>query len=105
MFPTLGAAHRKGYFDCNSELPGFDNHAYVSVEFVEQAAQYLGWSSPEDVNELRHQYETLERECARLRDEVEDLNRDFEAIDQLTSKGFTARRKPGRKPSSAQKEA
>jgi hypothetical protein len=98
MFPTLGSAHRKGYFDMGSELPGFDNHGYVSVEFVEQAAQHLNWTSPEDVAEMRDHIETLERECARLQDEVDDLNRDFEAIDVLASKGFTARKKPGRKP-------
>jgi hypothetical protein len=98
MFHTLGAAHAKGYFDVGSELPGFDNHGYVSVEFVEQAASHLKWSSPEDVSELRDHIETLERECARLQDEVDDLNRDFEAIDVLASKGYTARKKPGRKP-------
>jgi hypothetical protein len=98
MFPTLGARHRKGYFDTNSELPGFDNHAYVSVEFVEQAALHLGWVSPEEAEALRDHVEQLERRCAQLQDEVDDLNRDFEAIDVLASKGFTARKKPGRRP-------
>jgi hypothetical protein len=100
MFPHLGSKHRKGFFDVGSELPGFDNHGYVSVEFVESAARHLKWAEPDAVQELRDRIETLERDNSRLQDEVDDLNRDFEAIDQLASKGFTARKKPGRKPAS-----
>lgn len=40
--------------------------------------------------------EDLRRDKARLEDENGDLNRDFEAIDLLASKGFQARKKQGR---------
>jgi sRNA-binding carbon storage regulator CsrA len=98
VFPHIGGNHRSGYFDSGSEMPGFDNHVYVSVVAAEAMALKLGWSSPEDVKTMRNEYETLERECERLREENADLNREFEAIDVLASRGFVARKKPGRKP-------
>jgi hypothetical protein len=98
VFPQIGGNHPKGFFDTGSEMPGFDNHVYVSIEAVEQMALKRGWSSPEDVKAMRTEFETLERECERLREENADLNREFEAIDVLASRGFVARKKPGRKP-------
>lgn len=100
VFPHIPGDHKDGFFDTGSELlsSAFDNHVYVSVVAAEAMAQKLGWSSPEDVKELRHQFEQLERENQRLREENEELNREFEAIDVLASAGFTARKKPGRKP-------
>ena len=58
----------------------------------------LGWISPAASCELEDHIENLERENARLQGEVDDLNQDFQAIDMLASKGFVARKKPGRKP-------
>jgi hypothetical protein len=98
MYPQLGSAHRKGYFDVGSELPGFDNHGYVSVEFVEQAAQHLNWHSPDTVSEIEAELESYKHRVAQLEDEVRELNKDFDAIEVLQSRGYTARKKPGRKP-------
>lgn len=102
--PHLGSAHAKGYFDTGTDLQGFDNRIYLSVEFCEQRAVDLGWTSPEDARALNERVAELERENTRLAGEVDELNRDFEAIDVLASKGFQARKKPGRPPA-RQKEA
>lgn len=96
MLPQLGARHAKGYFDTGQDDPELLNHQYVSVEFVELAAQDLGWQSPDTVADTATAIEDLEREVRRLQAEVDDLNRDFEAIDVLESSGYTKRRKPGR---------
>lgn len=100
VFPHLPGNHPDGFFDTGSELMSspFDNHVYVSVVAAREMARKLGWTSPEDAVDLRRELETLERECERLREENAELNREFEAIDVLASRGFVARKKPGRKP-------
>jgi len=99
VLPQIPGNHPRGFLDTGSEmLGGLDNHVYVSVVAAEEMARKLGWQSPEDAQELRDELEAVARERDRLQDEVDDLNRDFEAIDVLQSKGFTTRRKPGRKP-------
>lgn len=96
VIPYIGAGHERGYFDAGSELDGFDNHVYISVVAAEQMAGMLGWASPHERAALIQEVEDLRRDRARLEDENSDLNRDFEAIDLLASKGFQARKKQGR---------
>lgn len=106
VFPQIGGNHPRGFFDTGSEMPGFDNHVYVSVVAAESMAQRLGWSSPEDMAEMREQYETLERECARLREEIEDADRFAEAAEYTLNKFNTkVQKKPGRKPGAAKEDS
>ena len=98
FFPRSRETIREGSLTRDPELiGGLDNHVYVSVVAAEEMA-LLGWISPAASCELEDHIENLERENARLEGEVDDLNQDFQAIDMLASKGFVARKKPGRKP-------
>lgn len=99
MYPHLGSAHRKGYFDVGSELPGFDNHGYVSVEFVESAARHLKWVSADEVKTLTDEIGRLERECADLREQLREADQFAEAAEYTLNHFNTkVKQKPGRKP-------
>jgi hypothetical protein len=102
VFPHLpnGGNHPDGFLDTGSEMPpsGFDQHVYVSVVAVREMATKIGWHSPETVSGIENELEFLKHKCAQLEDEVAELNKDFDAIEQLQSKGYTARKKTGRKP-------
>lgn len=105
MLPHLGSAHVKGYVDTGSELPGFDNHGYASVVFVEEAARkLLGWSSPEVVKELEDRLAERDRTIEDLRAQLEEADRHLSAIEVMESAGFRARKKPGR-PRKAEEQA
>lgn len=98
VFPHIGSNHREGFFDTGSELPGFDNHVYVSVAAVREMARLpqVDMVAGEELRDALDELAQLRRRLAQLEDEVADLNRDFEAIDVLASRGFQARKKPGR---------
>lgn len=97
--PHLGSTHRKGYFDTGSELPGFDNHVYISVEFCEQRAVDLGWTSPQDAVALNDRIAHLERELAGVRAEIEAADRFAESARYTLERfGQKVQNKPGPKP-------
>jgi hypothetical protein len=107
VLPQLGGSHPAGYFDTGSEIMSSpkDSHVYVSIAAVELMAQKHGWHSPETVSGIEAQLEAYKHRCAALEDEVQTLNKEFEAIDLLESAGYTSRKKPGRKPATAPREA
>jgi uncharacterized protein (UPF0335 family) len=102
-----GGNHPDGFIDTMAEMPssGFDQHVYVSVVAVREMAKMIGWHSPETMDATENELEALKHRCAALEDEVQTLNKEFEAIDLLESAGYTSRKKPGRKPAIAPREA
>jgi hypothetical protein len=103
VLPQLGGNHPAGYFDTGSEVMSSpkDSHVYVSVVAVQEMAKKIGWHSPETMDATENELEALKHRCAALEDEVQTLNKEFEAIDLLESAGYTSRKKPGRKPAAA----
>lgn len=96
VLPHLGQAHRKGYFDTGNEVTAIDPHIYVSVEAVEVMARELGWVGPEEHAAVLDRVAALEAELAQEQARAGELQATFDAIDVLESKGFRARKKPGR---------
>jgi hypothetical protein len=99
VLPQVGGNHPKGYFDTGSELTSSakDNHVYVSIVAVEEMARRHGWHSPDTVSQIEAELESYKHRVAALEDEVQTLNKEFEAIDLLESAGYTSRKKAGRK--------
>jgi len=96
---TLKGEDPEGFFTTNTVIRwGRDPVAYIAVSAVRQAARELGMVSSDEHGLVVGELERANRRVAQLEDEVAEMNRDFEAIDLLQSKGFTARKKPGRKP-------
>lgn len=94
--PQLGARAKKGYFDTGIDLNGFDNHVYVSVEFVEMAARDLAWTGPQERQELRGEIEALQGQIQALTVERDELAGQLDAVHVLKQAGYQAARKPGR---------
>lgn len=86
----------RGFWDCGV-LPGLDPHVYVSQAALGELAARAGFVRPDEHRLVVGELERANRRVAQLEDEIADLNRDFEAIDLLESRGYRARRKPGRK--------
>lgn len=96
VYPQLGQAHRKGYFDTGNELNALDPHIYVSVEAVETMARDLGWVTPEGHAGTVEDLKVCRERIAELEVQLEKFEGVFEAFDTLESAGFRARRKAGR---------
>lgn len=94
--PYIGQSHPDGFVDTGTELPGFDNRVYLSVVAVREMARLIGWAAPEELVEARARVAELEARVADLEDEIARTDAVIDAIDVMESRGFTARRKPGR---------
>jgi hypothetical protein len=96
VFPTLGSAHPKGYIDTGNELTVIDPHAYISVEAVEQCAQFIGYPTKDEHADALARIERLEQELESTKNALAEADRLVEAIDVIESRDFRARKKPGR---------
>lgn len=96
VLPYIGQGHEKGYIDTGSELPGFDNHVYVSVVAVEEMARLIGWTSPQQREELDAQVEDLERDLKVAQDQLAEMDAELSAIDVLKNRGYTPAKSAGR---------
>lgn len=94
--PYIGQQHEKGFFDFGTEMPGFDNHVYCSVVAAEEMAADMGWLAPADAAGFEERIGGLQDELAGVRAELEQAQAHLDAVDQLVSAGYVARKKPGR---------
>lgn len=88
-----------GFFDAGSELPGFDNHVYVSAHAVKDCARELGWLSPDDAERLLEEVALARArvtECEQLLEQAAEFRRSAEYT--LQRFGQKVQKKPGRKP-------
>lgn len=87
--PFIGAHHPEArWVDTGSELPGFDNHVYLSDIAVREAGRLLGFPDASEYRELKDALERAEREVSRLEDEVERLSVLVEAKRTLEAAGL-----------------
>ena len=92
----------EGFFLTGTEIRWHsDPVAYCSVSFARMMARELGYVHPDEHLMVVGEVEQANHRIAQLEDEVAGLNRDLEAIDLLESRGYRARKKPGR-PKAAQ---
>ena len=96
VIPTIPGTHPEGFFDTGSELPGFDNHVYVSLVAVKEMARKINWVSPATYQEALDQIEALERQIRDAEADLRETQQFMDAIDVIESRDFRARRKPGR---------
>lgn len=93
---TLRGDDPEGFFTTNTEIRELDPVAYVSVAAVRMMADRLGYLHPDEAEGIAQALEQREHRVQQLEQEVQELNRDFEAIDLLESRGYSARKKAGR---------
>jgi hypothetical protein len=99
VLPYIGSTNSQyGFIDTGAEMPGFDNHVYVSVLAVEQMAQMIGWQPPHAIQEVQAQLDLERTARAEAEAKAADLERKLAAVQVLKQAGYTASRKPGRPP-------
>lgn len=81
----------KGFIDTLLTPAVVDPRVYLSVSYVMDAARKLGMT-------MEPQADDRDERIAELEAQVEELERQLDAIDVMESAGFTARKRPGRKP-------
>ena len=96
--PWVGQTHQVRWIDTGSELPGFDNHVYLSEPAVIEACRVFGMPSPEEYRQAREYISELEQRVAEQTAALESADRRLRSIEILESEGFRARRRPGRPP-------
>lgn len=100
--PYIGQAYgEKVWFDTGSEMMGPDDHVYLSGTAVKECALMIGWVPPGEVMALRAELADAQAHAKASNHALAELQRHFDAIDMLASKGFVERKKPGRPPREA----
>lgn len=91
------------WVDTGSELPGFDNHVYLSEPAVVEAGRVLGLPTHEEYTQARARIAELEAEVKEKSERLQSQERRLASIEILESEGFRARRRPGRPPANKEK--
>lgn len=79
--PFIGHTSQRGFIDTGSDMNGWDQHVYVSVEAVEQMARIIDWSPPADVHALQQLVAVQERRIDQLEAELAEANQVADAFD------------------------
>lgn len=95
--PFSGMHSPGGFIDTGVDLPGWDPHVYVSVQWIAEAVKFLGWPEPQDVQALRSEVASRDAELEQLRAEVAEKDQQLAAIEVLKNNGFQQAKRPGRK--------
>lgn len=93
--PFIGqTAVDERWIDTGSEMPGFDNHVYLSATAVRQAMETLGYPSLAEFESMRKRAEASEDNEIALLEKLETAERELAAFETLESAGRTQRQKP-----------
>jgi hypothetical protein len=93
--PFIGqCAESETWIDTGSEMPGFDNHVYLSATAVRQGMSLLGYPSPLEFEEMRKRALEAEDLALELDGKLTELERELAAFETLESAGRAQRRKP-----------
>lgn len=85
---SLSDEDRNGFIDTLMTKTMIEERVYVSISWIKEMASKLGMVDPEGDAPL----DELHREISRLKDENDQLNRQFDAIDVLEAGGYRARK-------------
>lgn len=95
VIPFKGNSNASGFIDTGQFLG--DDKVFVSFEGATMLAEKIGWNGPRARKAFEARIEELEAENDDLRAQLQDAERQLEAIDFLGSKDFVARQKRGPK--------
>lgn len=94
VVPFLGnSSTRRGFIDTGQDLPGWDNHVYISVEAVEEMARMVGWTPPGVAAEAQRQTEKANVRVEEHEARIAELEEQLAAVETLRNAGFKSRAK------------
>lgn len=94
VIPFIGnSSGTRGFIDTGQDLPGWDNHVYISVEAVEEMARMIGWAPRPTVPPA----EKEKARIAQLEAEKLQLAQVVDAVEILKNNGFSAKQGRTRK--------
>jgi hypothetical protein len=97
--PYLGqSSPNVRWVDTGSEMPGFDNHVYLSEPAIIEAGRVLGLPTREEHEDARARIAQLEAEKEEMQARLTSQERRLASIEVLESEGFRIRKRPGRPP-------
>jgi hypothetical protein len=97
---TMADQDPKGFVDTLLTPALVDPRVYLSVSWIEECARKLGMEYEDD-----RKAAALEARVEELELELAEADKRIEAIDVMESAGFTARKRPGRKPAKPKAKA
>lgn len=78
--PHIGQTDDVRWVDTGSEMPGFDNHVYLSSSAVEEAARLLSMPTQREYDALSDELDAANEELADMQRRVERLEKYEAAI-------------------------
>jgi hypothetical protein len=97
---TMSDQDARGFVDTLLTPALVDPRVYLSVSYIEEVARKLGMEY-----EAEGKIAGLEARVEELELELSEADKRIEAIDVMESAGFTARKRPGRKPAKPKAKA
>jgi hypothetical protein len=94
VVPFIGQNHAEGFIDTECDLDGL--RVYISVVAFRDIAKLLRYVPASAVVAAEDRVAALQAELAQARAELAQAELHLDAVDLLESRGFTARKKPGR---------
>lgn len=97
VLPYIGSSNsQKGFIDTGAELPGFDNHVYISVIAVEQMAAMVGWHPASTLHAVQADRDKLAEKVAGLEADLAAASERLRAVQVLKQAGYQQAKRPGR---------
>lgn len=98
VLPFVGNSNTsRGFIDTGSELDGWDNHVYISVDAVEEMARLLGWVPPHVLKAMEAKADSTQADLTDAISEIKELELELDAVQTLKAKGWGPATKPARK--------
>ena len=79
--PFVGHTSVKGFIDTGSEMNGWDQHVYISVDAVEQMAAIIDWQPPSAVHALQELAAVQSQRIAQLESQLAEAEQVADAFD------------------------
>lgn len=103
FYPQLGGNHPEGFIESNSLIDDYFT-PYVSLVALRELAEKIpqaGLCRRDDLTLAQAENEALKRELEDVRAQMAEYDKELDAIHTLRARGYSAQKKPGRKPTKA----
>jgi hypothetical protein len=97
LLPYVGNATEGEWF-VDTGIEATSPKIFLSRAALVECAKEVGWVDPVDHAAVSAERDDLRRELQDVREQLEERDRAWDALDVIESQGFTARKRRGPKP-------